>query len=72
VYAGELLAITEFNEAHQHRKVEPDRLLAYNRVFKNAEWLAHMFKLHVFDHPERTDLSGGEEILAVKNPYLAG
>jgi hypothetical protein len=71
-YAGELLAITEFNEAHEHRKIEPDRILAYNRVFKNAEWLAHMFKLHVFDHPERIDLSGGEQIIAVKNPYLAG
>ena len=56
-YAGELLAIREFNEEHELRKLDWDWNLANTRVFKRAEWLTHMFKLHVLDHPERTDLS---------------
>ena len=70
-YAGELLAIEEFNDAHEFRKIEPDRMLRTNRVFKHAEWLAHMFKLHVFDHPTRRDVSPADHIVVVDNPYLA-
>ena len=71
VHAGELLAIQEFNDAHELRKIEPDRLLRYKRVFKHAEWLVHMFKLHVFDHPERQDVSPPADVLVIDNPYLA-
>jgi hypothetical protein len=68
-YAGELLAISEFNDAHEFRKLEPDRFLMHSRVFKHAEWMAHMYKLHVLDHPRRNDVtrSGG---VRVANPYL--
>ena len=31
-----------------------------------------MFKLHVLDHPERTDLSRSEQIASFENPYLQG
>jgi hypothetical protein len=70
IYAGELLAIEEFNREHPLRKLEPDRFLRYRRVYKHAEWLAHMYKLHVFDHPRRTDVSPPSQILAFENPYL--
>jgi hypothetical protein len=69
-YAGELLAIAEFNEREEHRKLELDRTLVHARVFKHAEWLAHMFKLHVLDHPERNDLRRPDRVEVVENPYL--
>jgi hypothetical protein len=69
-FAGELLAIREFNDEHELRKLDWDWNLRNSRVFKNAEWLTHMFKLHVLDHPERGDLSRSEEIAGFENPYL--
>jgi hypothetical protein len=70
-FAGELLAIHEFNAAHELRKIERDTRLPYSRVFKHAEWLSHMFKLHVFDHPERRDVSTPDDVLVIDNPYLS-
>jgi hypothetical protein len=69
-FAGELLAIREFNAQRELRKLDWDWNLANTRVFKHAEWLAHMFKLHVLDHPERSDLSRPAEIASFENPYL--
>jgi hypothetical protein len=71
-FAGELLAIREFNDEHELRKLDWDWNLRNTRVFKNAEWLTHMFKLHVLDHPERSDLSRSEEVASFENPYLKG
>ncbi|MHB8470191.1 MAG: hypothetical protein ACYDCH_10610, partial [Gaiellaceae bacterium] len=70
-FAGELLAIDEFNAEHELRKLDVDRSLVHSRVFKHAEWLSHMFRLHVLDHPERTDVSRPDEIVAADNPYLS-
>jgi hypothetical protein len=69
-FAGELLAIREFNDGHELRKLDWDWNLANTRVFKHAEWLAHMFKLHVLDHAERGDLRPSAEIASFENPYL--
>jgi hypothetical protein len=69
-FAGELLAIDEFNEEHELRKLDLDRSLAYSRVFKHAEWLQHMYRLHVFDHPERSDVTVRREVEVAPNPYL--
>ncbi len=69
-YAGELLAIAEFNEEQELRKLEPDGYLVHTRLFKRAEWLAHMYKLHVLDHAERNDLRAPDRIEAAPNPYL--
>jgi hypothetical protein len=71
-FAGELLAIREFNEEHELRKLDWDWNLANTRVFKRAEWLTHMFKLHVLDHPERSDLARSAEVASFENPYLQG
>jgi len=70
-HAGELLAIREFNEEHELRKLDRDWDLRHTRVFKHTGWLAHMFKLQVLDHPERNDLSRPREIARLENPYLA-
>ena len=69
-FAGELLAIDEFNDEQEYRKLDRDRRLVYTRVFKHAEWLQHMYRLHVFDHPERSDVSARREIEVAPNPYL--
>jgi hypothetical protein len=69
-FAGELLAIREFNGEHELRKFDWDWNLRNTRAFKNAEWLTHMFKLHVLDHPERSDLSRPQTIATFENPYL--
>jgi hypothetical protein len=71
-FAGELLAIREFNDERELRKLDWDWNLANTRVFKHAEWLTHMFKLHVLDHPERSDLRRSAEIASLENPYLQG
>jgi hypothetical protein len=69
-FAGELLAITDFNQAHELRKIDPDYHLAHARVFKHAEWLSHMYKIHIFDHPARNDLRKPETVAVAPNPYL--
>lgn len=71
-FAGELLAISEFNADQSLRKLEHDWTLVNRRVFKHAEWLSHMFKLQVFDHPERSDLTPPKETYVRPNPYLRG
>jgi len=69
--AGELLAIEEFNQDHPTRLLEPARFLVHRRVFKHAEWLEHMFALHVLDHPERSvPKSSGGSARNPGNPYL--
>lgn len=67
---GELFAIDEFNATRPNRRVAADRFLVQKRVFKHAEWLAHMRDVHILDHPERTTLFRNvpQEVLA--NPYL--
>ena len=69
-FAGELLAIDEFNDENELRKLDVDRSLQYSRVFKHAEWLQHMYRLHVFDHPERSDVAAPREVEVAPNPYL--
>ena len=70
-FGGELLAIEEFNAEHELRKLDVDRALINTRVFKHAEWLSHMYKLHVLDHEERNNLTPPDTVLRVDNPYLA-
>ena len=69
-FGGELLAIDEFNAEHELRKIDVDRTLVFSRVFKHAEWLSHMYKVHVLDHAERNDATPPEQIVVVDNPYL--
>lgn len=71
-FCGELLAISEFNAEHTLRKISPDRFLPFHRVIKHAEWLAHMHKLDVLDHPERNRLEQPEAVIVHRNPYLDG
>ena len=71
-FAGELLAIDEFNQAHAERKIVPYNFVKNDRVFKKARWLDCMFLAHVFDHPYRTAKIGERSGRSLPNPYLPG
>jgi len=49
-YAGELCAIREFNEEHEHQKICPIHMLRYTRVHP-APWNEQMYVHHDFTHP---------------------
>jgi hypothetical protein len=49
-YTGELLAIREFNERHEQRKICQLHLLR-NKRMRPAGWNEHIYVFHLFDHP---------------------
>jgi hypothetical protein len=49
-YTGELLAIREFNQQHEDRKIALIHGLIDTRIVKSG-WCNAMYALHVFDHP---------------------
>jgi len=49
-FAGELLAIKEFNEKQPTRKIAKIEGLRYKRIFE-AYWNEVMYCFHLFDHP---------------------
>jgi hypothetical protein len=52
-WAGELAAISEFNEEHELRKIGPDRSLPGRRPVLSASWYSKMYVCHVLDHEVR-------------------
>jgi hypothetical protein len=52
-WAGELLAISEFNDAHELRKIGRDRSLPGQRHTKAAPWYSAMYVCHILDHEAR-------------------
>jgi len=57
-YAGELLAIEEFNTLTDVRKIDSDRYVDYWHGGRNP-WHASMFMLHVLDHSLRLKPNSG-------------
>jgi hypothetical protein len=68
-WAGELLAIREFNERFERRKLSPDITLRDRRLLKNARWLRQVYLYHVMDHPLRS-ASKRTAPRVLPNPYL--
>lgn len=66
-WAGELLAINEFNAEHSMRKIQQYRFLRSRRIFKNARWIDQIFLLHLFDHPR---LGAAHQPRQMQNIYL--
>jgi hypothetical protein len=63
-YAGELLAISEFNHENNFRKICRPEFLENQRIFRRANWIKHIFYIHIMDHPDRKTISkGGQQIL---------
>jgi len=69
-FCGELLAIKEFNDDNAFRKIVSDRFLRFRRVFQKAEWLEHIYYVHVLDSPERNTISINGKPSVLENPYF--
>lgn len=50
-FTGELLAIREFNDTHEHRKIAKIHGLRYKLLPLDEPWIDAMYVLHIFDHP---------------------
>lgn len=50
-WTGELLAVNEFNQQSDTRKIAPFTLLRSKRIFKNTQWIDRMYAAHIHDHP---------------------
>ncbi|MGH8011443.1 MAG: hypothetical protein ACREQ4_02940 [Candidatus Binataceae bacterium] len=66
-WAGELLAINEFNAEQEMRKIQQYRFPPSRRLLKNARWIDQIFILHLFDHPR---LSAPHTLKRMRNVYL--
>lgn len=69
-WCGELLAIREFNDRNDTRKIEYHRHFADWRIFRNAAWIRQMYFLHVLDHPARAVRQPSEVKRYIENPYV--
>lgn len=52
-WAGQLLAIDEFNAAESPRKIDVIRTLKHRRPLNQELWLDQVYAVHVLDHPAR-------------------
>ena len=69
-YCGELLAVREFTDSHEFRKIEKHAFLRSYRIFRNARWIDHIFTAHILDHPTRSTLRQSRQSVTLSNPYL--
>jgi hypothetical protein len=69
-WTGELLAIREFNEENEMRKIHLFAGLRHKRLFKHTSWFDQVYLLHVLDHPRRSVAGASREIKVITNPYL--
>lgn len=53
-WCGEMLALREFNDHNELRKIAPFPFLRQRRLFKNVNWIDQTFTAHIFDHATRT------------------
>lgn len=70
-YAGELLAIEEFNQSHERSKLAKMNQIRNWRLFKNALWLDQMYWYLDLRHRYFTrDYHADRERIKLSNPYL--
>ncbi len=60
-YVGELLAIKEFNDRHEDRKLTPINGLRHKRLIP-AAWCDAIWALHTFEHPSYKTYIGDTEV----------
>lgn len=63
-WAGQLLAIDEFNATHEKRKIDIIRTLKYRRPLDKEQWLDQIYAIHMLDHKLRGE-SAREEALRI-------
>jgi hypothetical protein len=69
-FAGEELAVREFNAAHPHRKAARHDFLETSRIFRRATWLKHIYFMHIMDHPVRAHGVNRATPIVLQNPHL--
>ena len=70
-FAGELLAIKDFNNNNEKRKIVELNQLRYTRIFKNSVWLKQMFWYMDFNNLFFSyDFHKDRERVELTNPYL--
>jgi hypothetical protein len=69
-WAGELLAVREFNEENEMRKINLFGGLRHKRLCKNTSWMDQVYLLHVLDHARRNVSGASKEVKILTNPYL--
>lgn len=67
-WQGEYLAIKDFNSQNQMRKIGPFNFLRESRLFKRADWINHMYFLHVLDHERKN--TAVQTHVDIANPYI--
>lgn len=71
-WAGELLAIAEFNKEQELRKIGSDRSLPGRRRLATANWYSRMYVCHILDHEVRQKPRGREQLpLSAHAEYIA-
>jgi hypothetical protein len=70
-YAGELLAIKEFNSRNDTRKIAPMNQLRNWRIFSKALYLDQMYWFFNLEHEFYTrEYHSGRSRVRLSNPYL--
>lgn len=69
-WTGELLAVNEFNTAHETRKIAPFTLLRSRRIFQRTQWIDRMFAAHIHDHEKRSPSARRATQWVLGNEYL--
>jgi hypothetical protein len=69
-WAGELLAVREFNDENEMRKIHLFTGLRHKRLFKHTSWFDQVYLLHVLDHARRSVSGASKEIKVLTNLYL--
>ncbi len=68
-FAGEELAVREFNDAHDYRKATRHEFLETSRIFRRAPWLKHIYFMHIMDHSTRTHGVNRLTPIVLQNPH---
>jgi hypothetical protein len=68
-WCGESLAVREFNQETELRKISPFTFLRSKRIFKNARWIDQIYLVHILDHDARSPkITRGVSV--VPNEYI--
>jgi hypothetical protein len=69
-FAGEELAVSEFNDSHDFRKAARHDFFESSRIFRRAPWLKHIYFMHIMDHPMRAHGVNRATPIVLQNPHL--
>ena len=69
-FAGQLLAIEDFNRDSEDRKIDRIHFLPHTRIFTKVPWVHQMYMAHMLDHPYRREKLNETGGAVLANPYM--